>query len=250
MSGSHVGVVLLDRPGIAEAQKVVTSLHYLRRPVDARCSVEGYAVHLADQIVGYLLFGRPEATKVRGWYGPLWQWKNGSVPHTYWQVLNLARVWLDPTVQPGGELHPQTPGFRDRNGTWRSTLASTAIRLAAERIRVEYLQQRPPCLVEEPYQLAWLLSYCDRRHHRGAIYRGAGFELYRPHEPAKGRWIETWRLPLSPLSEAEDDLIRTAAAESERSKAHRDQRRAAGMIQLTLPKLSTPVRRRGERIGA
>ncbi len=231
---------LLDRAGLAWAQGVVTACHYLRRPVDTRCSVEGYAVEIEAQgePIGYLLLGRPQATKVRGWYGSVEDLAAGRVGCSYWSVLNLARVWFDPQVQQGGRLHRADllPGFTDRRGLWRSTLGSTAIRLAAERVRLDYLLRRPPCFLEEPYQLRWLLSYCDRRLHRGVLYRAAGFELVRPHEPEKERWIETWRLPLASLSPAEDARVREAAAVSPRSIAYREARRSQAIEQLEIPR--------------
>ncbi len=232
----------LNRPGVALAQSVVTAHHYLRKPVDARCSVDGYAVEIegAAAPIGYLLLGRPQATKVRGWYGTVQDLAAGRVACTYWQILNLARVWFDPQVQQGGRLHGPDflPGFTDRRGRWRSTLASEALRLAAERVRVDYLVRRPPCFLEEPYQLAWLLSYCDRRLHRGVIYRAAGFELYRPHEPERGRWVETWRKPLPALNAAQDAHVRVAAAISPRSIAYREARRGQAIEQLEIQAVS------------
>jgi hypothetical protein len=241
----------LDKEGLQDAQRVVSALHYLRRPVDARCSVEGYAVHVELpweptldeleteagwagkwQMVGVLLFGRPEATRCYPWYGDVDQKIAGKVECSRWEVLNLARVWLDPSTQPGGALcRPEIlPGFRDRRGEWRSMLASTTLREAARKIRLDYLLKRPPCFPEEPYQLAWLLSYCDTRLHRGVIYKAAGFELYRTNE----RGIQTWRLPLAPLSPAEDRQVLAASSLSQRSREHRDRRVAGQLEQLSL----------------
>lgn len=222
---------LLDAAGLSRAQETVAREHYLRTPVDPRCSVEGYSVDVPiDPLpVGYLLFGRPEATRCyavetngTGWYGSVEDVETGRAACTRWQVLNLARVWLDPRVQRGGSSFGpmQGHGFYDRHGTWRSTLASDAIRMALDRVAIDYLMKRPPCFLDEPYELEWCLSYCDTRLHRGTIYRAAGFELCRTNNDG----IQTWRKRLRPLSTAEDARVREAARVHPRSIRYRAER--------------------------
>lgn len=210
------------------AQGIVTDHHYLHRPVDARCSVEGYWVRLGvhrscQQITGGLfLLGRPEATRVNGWYGSIEDTVTGRCDVTRWQVLNLARVWVHPNFQPGGiEFNAgMLPGFVDRKGQFRSTLASSAISAMAARVGFDYLMRRPPCFLDEPYEIRWLMSYCDTRLHKGTIYREAGFELYRTNRDG----IQTWRLRLPALSPEQDGLVREAARRSPRSQAYRAKR--------------------------
>jgi len=159
---------------------------------------------------------------VNGWYGSVEDAHEGRSEVTRWQVLNLARVWLDPEMQPGGAYYGSEwlPGFVDRRGIWRSTLASTAIEKLTWRVGLDYLMQRPPCFLDEPYQIVWLMSYCDTRLHRGVIYRAAGFELYRTN----GDGIQTWRKRLEPLTQIEDELVRDAAMVNKRSQAYRARR--------------------------
>jgi len=98
---------ILDKGEVAKAQKTVMINHYLHRPVDSRCSVAGYQVELRGVgVVGYLLFGRPEATRCGDWYGSVKDVLTGKCEVTRWQVLNLARVYLFNTVQTGGCLIP------------------------------------------------------------------------------------------------------------------------------------------------
>jgi len=217
----------LDQVGLRAAQALVAREHYLRKRVDVRCSVEGYGVTVAGRNVGVLLLGRPQATACYPWYGSVSDVLRGRAEVTRWQVLNLARVYLDPIVQPAGSLHETAPGFRDRRGSWRSTLGSAAISALADRVGVEYLVARPPCFMEEPYELRWLLSYCDTRLHRGTLYRAAGFELWRTN--AAG--LQTWRLPLRPLTVEEHRVVGMAAARSPRSIEYRA-RRAQGSLEL------------------
>jgi hypothetical protein len=180
--------------------------------------------------VGYLIVGRPEATRCYPWYGSVEDVAQGRAEVTRWQVLNLARVWLHPSVQPGGVHHlaGRLPGFTDRRGTFRSTLASAVVLALADQVVRDYLVRRPPCFLEEPYQLRWLLSYCDTRLHRGTIYRAAGFQLYRTNE----RGLQTWRLPLRALTPAEDAEVRQASATSARSRAFRARRGQLSLLEV------------------
>jgi len=219
----------LARPGIDLAQEVIEKNHYLHRPVDPRCSVEGYAVNLyAVGNVGFLLLGRPQATRVHGWYGSVEDVAAGRCEVTRWQVLNLARVWLDPEVQAGGFFcNPlDLPGFLDRRGLWHPAFASAVLRMVIQRVGFDYLMSRPPCFLDEPYEIRWLMSYCDTRLHKGTIYRAAGFELY----PTQNRFIQTWRVRLPALTPDQDMAVRQAARVSRRSQAYR-----AARAQLRLP---------------
>lgn len=216
---------ILDRTGVAIAQQLVTAHHYLHKPVDARCSVEAYRVLLGHHGVGVFVLGRPQATACYPWYGSVGDVESGRASCTRWQVLNLARVYFNPCVQPHGVCHRQEscPGFIDRRGDFRSTLGSTAIAALADRVVLDYLVARPPCFLDEPYELRWLLSYCDTRIHRGALYRAAGFELFRTN--AAG--VQTWRLPLRPLRADEDLRVREASAINARSIEYRRRRAEA-----------------------
>lgn len=229
-----IDLKLLDLISIHSAQKVVKEHHYLHARVDPRCTPEGYSVRYGSIFpmtsCGYLIFGRPEATRCGEWYGDVEDVEAGRCEVTRWQVLNLARVWLHPCVQRGGaecSPHHGVPGFVDRRGEWRPTLASEAIKLAAQTIGYHYLLQRPPCFLEEPYQIRYLLSYCDTSLHRGTIYREAGWELYRTNE----RGLQTWRTALPPLTTEQDIEVRKRAGDSPRSRKHRARRAALSKVQ-------------------
>lgn len=224
----RVVLKMMDKKLLKLAQEAVTQYHYLHRPVDARCSVEGYVAAVqADEgpdyrFAGALLVGRPEATRCGAWYGGVEDVRTGRCEVTRWQVLNLARVFFNPEFQPGGEWHnpERCLGFVDRRGVFRSTLVSMAIGMLAQRVGVEYLLRRPPCFLDEPYEVRWLMSYCDTRIHKGTIYKAAGFELYRTNDEG----IQTWRLRLPELSKDQDNQVREAARVSNRSQAYRAKR--------------------------
>lgn len=222
----------LDRDGLARAQDLVWRYHYLHAPVPGRACPEAWAVRLGVLgEVGVLIIARPQATRCYPWYGSVEDVASGRAEVTRWQVLNLARVWLAPAVQPGGEFHrpEHLPGYTDRRGVWRSTLASAAITALARRVGAEYLLHRPPVYLDEPYAVRWLLSYCDTRHHRGVIYRASGFVLYRTNERA----IQTWRRPLPGLTPNQHAAIGRASRRSERARRFRAMR-ASTQLPLAL----------------
>lgn len=222
-AGVVIDLMAMDPDGIRWAQQVVAEQHYLHSPVDVRCSVEGYKVFIGDiGCRGILLFGRPQATRCSDWYGSVDDVECGRCEVTRWQVLNLARVWLDPVVQVRGEYcRPDViPGFVDRRGVFRSTLASTVLKTAIERIGYDYLVQRPPVFLDEPYEIKWLLSYCDTKLHKGTIYQAAGFERYRINSDG----IETWRIRLPALGEEQDNMVRYYSERDSRAQRYRAER--------------------------
>ncbi len=195
--------------------------HYLGRMPDPRTSAELFLIQCGDP-VGALVFGRPEATRCADWYGSVEDVAAGRCEVTRWQVLNLSRVWIHTDYNCGGRLASpgRVPGFWDRTDMWRSTLASEAIKSAMAVIGWWYLCLRPPCFLDEPYEIRWLLSYCDTRLHRGTIYRAAGFELYRTND----RGIQTWRTRLPGLEPEHHEDIRAIAETNPRSIYYRAKR--------------------------
>ena len=221
--------------GFAWAQEQVQQHHYLRRRVDPRTRPLAYIAHLEGQRVGCLIFGRPESTRCYQGdltYGSLDDVARGRAQYSRWEVINLARVWLSPVVQRGGALYEPglLPGFTDRRGVWRSTLASTVVGMALERVGYDYLLAHPPVWIEQPYQLRVCLSYCDLSFHQGTIYRASGFALAR-----QNRWkIETWMKPLPPLTAEQDAEVQQRALRSPRSRWHRAQQEQGECRQLAL----------------
>lgn len=206
--------------------------HYLHTAPDPRTRPFAYAVLLQGEPVGCLHFGRPEATCCyRGGltYGSQAGITSGRAAFDRWEVLNLSRVWLSPDVQAGGRLaRPEVmpaglPGHTDRKGVYWPYLASWLIRLSLARVGRDYLLARPPCFVEEPYQVRAVLSYCDTRLHRGTIYKAAGFRRARVNRAG----VETWWTPdVAPLTADEDLQVTDLAAVHPRSVRIRNERRS------------------------
>lgn len=205
--------------------------HYLHTVPDPRGMPLYYSVRLNGEWIGTVVYGRPESNRCyKGGlsYGSIADRAAGKARFDRWEVLNLARVWLSPAVQAGGRLcDPDTvPGFVDRRGIFRSTLASAVVRLSIARVRFDYLMLYPPCFLQEPYQIRAVLSYCDRKIHRGTLYRASGFRLARTNQDR----VETWFEDVVPALEPDqDDAVRAAARYTDRSIR---KRHARGRIDL------------------
>ena len=208
-----------ERDGRAWAQETVAQHHYLGTKVDTRTSFEVYEVWVTGERVGVMMWGRPEATRLYPFYGSVDDVAVGRAAVTRWQILNLSRVWLSPRVQDGGDLYREDvlPGFRDRNGRFRSTLASTVVGLGCERVVGDYLMAHPPIFLDEPYHIRYLISYCDTGRHRATLYRASGFDLLRTN----GRGIQTWRRAARPLTAAEDARIQDLSHHDTRARTYR-----------------------------
>lgn len=231
-----------DKQGLAWAQRIISEQHYLRAPVDVRSRPMAYlldhqaswgaAAAAGPRCVGIFIIGRPEAACCyQGGltYGSQADVKAGRAQFDRWEVVNLARVWLHPCVQRGGEHYQpdELPGYIDRRGVWRSALASTVIDTILHCVGFDYLRAHPPVDCAYPYQLRAVLSYCDTRLHKGTIYRASGFQLARTNE----RGIETWYTDdVGTLTSWHDVEIRRLAELTPRSQRIRAQR-----AQLTLP---------------
>jgi len=220
--------VAQDPATLGWASDAVSEHHYLHKPPDRRSRPLCYVVRLATHgYIGCLWFGRPESTRCfHGTltYGSRQDAAAGRAAYDRWEVLNLSRVWLCSSVQPGGDLYRPDflPGFVDRQGHFRSTLASTVIRLALARVGFDYLRLHPPVFVDEPYAIRAVLSYCDTRLHRGTIYRAAGWLLGRRNAAGLETW---WTGATAPLLKCQDREIRRLAAVCPRSVRIRDAQR-------------------------
>lgn len=212
-----VRLELADDSALAWAQAQVSAHHYLHTPVDARCSVMGYVLMLGEERLGCLLFGRTEST--RCYQGDLTYGSQADVSSKRarfdrWEIVNLARVWLDPSCASWGH-------------GW---LVTWAIGQALRRVVVDYLHEYPPCFLDEPWRLRVCLSYCDTRIHQGTIYRAAGFKLARTNEDG----IQTWYRPLRGLQGHERKLIEKHCQQSYRSRVYRSQRAVQAVQEILL----------------
>lgn len=151
--------------------------HYMHQAIHPKANPFGWAVLVGGQMcqpdarpAGFIVFASVHFTMLKGEFG------YPGLP-TKWQVLLLSRLWLHPDHQAGGRLYcPEIlPGFTDRRGVFRSTLATTVIEAALGQVQRRWLEVHPPRFLDEPYHILKVISYANTRLFEGTIYKAAGF---------------------------------------------------------------------------
>ena len=137
--------------------------HYLRRWPDPRSLPFAYYLEVDGQhqaadgrLFGLVVMKKPEHHKQRHLFG------YEGLP-TSWQVLDLARVWVHPSLQ------------RKENGH-ALCIFSQMVSRVMRRVQVDWLDHHPPRFPNQPYHIEVVISYCDLDHHDGKAYRASGFE--------------------------------------------------------------------------
>ena len=177
------------------AQETVKEHHYLHQPVDPRARPMVYVIRHDDWRMGLVMLGIPHATRCQGWWG------YPGLP-TQWQVVDLCRIWLDPELQRGGRwcVPGEVPGYVDRKGVFRPTVASWAINEVLSRVQADRVRLWPPVYTSQPYHIELAISYHDPRYHRGTIYREShAVPMYtdksgQPVTGSSGKYGWSWRL--------------------------------------------------------
>lgn len=174
--------------------------HYLRRWPDARSLPFGYALEVEGSLYaadgrlhGLVVMKKPQHHRQRGLFGYI------NLP-TSWQVLDLARVWIHPSLQRK----------KLENGHSYCVFSQFVSRVL-KRVQWDWLDHHPPRFPDQPYHIEVVISYCDREHHDGRAYRASGFKwngysenqtkevYYRLLNPPLKQWkpnMTTVQLPL------------------------------------------------------
>ncbi len=169
---SHTLTIELgSKSDLAWAQQTVTASHYLHQPVDPRARPMVYVMRHQGTRMGLVMLGIPHATKCSGWWG------YPGLP-TQWQAVDLCRIYIHPYYQPG-EYGIYTrepgvvPGFVDRRGVFRATVATWAIHEVLRMVQRDRVRLWPPVFPSQPYHIELAISYSDPKFHKGTIYRHA-----------------------------------------------------------------------------
>lgn len=196
----------LDDDELKWAKSMIEKHHYLKSWPHNQSRPHTYTVKYVDgsnplsrscvERVGVVVVGGLHITRCKGWWG------YEGLP-SQWQVLNLSRIWLAPSLQKGGRLcHSEyIPGFVDRKGIWRPSAATWVIRQVLGRVQRDRVSLWPPVYPDQPYHIVMVVSYSDPARHRGEIYRNAkGRPLYtdadgRPVPGPSGKVGWYWKLP-------------------------------------------------------
>lgn len=164
--------IQIERDSSARLKEHVERYHYLHRWPDARSlpfayriEVDGKAEAPDGRLFGLLVLKKPQHHKQHGLFG------YAGEP-TAWQVLDLARVWIHPSLQRREHGHSLCVFSRAVSELWRPV---DRPHLRLRRLQADWLQHHPPVFPELPYHVEILLSYCQLAHHDGVGYRAAGF---------------------------------------------------------------------------
>ncbi len=136
--------------------------HYLHRWPDPRSLPFAYALVVDGEVCaedgrlfGLVVLKKPQHHQQRGLFGYM------GLP-TAWQALDLARVWVHPSLQ--------------RNEAGHSLcIFSQMVGRTLRRVQWDWLDHHPPRYPEKPYHIEIVISYCDLDHHTGKAYRASGF---------------------------------------------------------------------------
>lgn len=190
-----VEIELGNNDDLEWGQYTVETYHYLHQRVDNRARPMIYTIRYQGRRLGLIMAGTPHATKCGGWWG------YPGLP-TQWQVVDLCRVYIDPEIQAGGSLAQQgiVPGFVDRKGVFRPTVASWSIKKVLGRIGRDRISLWPPVYLNQPYHIRLVISYHDPEFHTGEIYRHAGAKSIhvsddgQPQTAPSGKYCWGWEL--------------------------------------------------------
>ena len=135
---------------LKEATAVIVQNHYLHR---GRTMAQlPYWIQLDGERVGVLLFSLPRMSAKYQGHGPM-------------NLLELARMWVDPKVQ--GTTVVDSDG-REHAFSVATCAVGKALRVAREDWGAKY-----PQLPE----ISAVVSWADTVHHEGTIYRAANFRF-------------------------------------------------------------------------
>jgi hypothetical protein len=140
--------VSLQTANLKEATEVIVRNHYLHR--GRTMGQLPYWILLDGDRVGVLLFALPRLSVPYQGHGPM-------------NLLELARMWVDPAVQ--GRT------VEDSDGNSHSfSIATCAVGKALRRVRQDWHGKYPHLPDIEA-----VVSWADTVHHEGTIYRAANF---------------------------------------------------------------------------
>lgn len=155
---------------LAEVIQHCEQFHYLHRWPDPRSLPFAYVLNYGDQLHapdgrlwGLTVFKKPQHHQQRGLFG------YKGLP-TSWQVLDLARVWIHPSLQTQRDGHALC--------IFSQMIGKLLRPVGHERmspVQRDWLDHHPPRYPDLPYHIEVVISYCDLDHHDGAAYRASGF---------------------------------------------------------------------------
>jgi hypothetical protein len=152
-------ILTVERDDSKLLREICVTQHYLHRYPDARALPFGYRLIVNEReqandgrLWGVIVMKKPQHHKQRGLFG------FDGLP-TAWQVLDLARVWIHPTLQTKG-----------------ACVFSQFVSLVLRRVQADWLEHHPPRFPHLPYHIELVVSYCQLEHHDGTAYKACSFQ--------------------------------------------------------------------------
>lgn len=162
---------------LAEVRQHCEAFHYLHRWPDPRSLPFAYvleyagSIHASDgRLNGLVVFKKPQHHRQRGLFGYTGRMADGRPIPTSWQVLDLARVWIHPSLQTKRDGHALC--------IFSQMIGALLRQRGHERlapVQRDWLEHHPPVFPDKPYHIELVISYCDLGHHDGVAYRASGF---------------------------------------------------------------------------
>jgi hypothetical protein len=152
----------------------VEQYHYLHKwpdprslPFAYRITINGREFAPDGRLCGVLVLKKPQHQRQRGLFG------YPGEP-TAWQVLDLARVWINPEFQGTTHKGHSLSVFSQAVSKLWQPVGPPDQRL--RRLQRDWLEHHPPRYPNRPYHIRILISYCQLNHHQGTAYRASGFK--------------------------------------------------------------------------
>lgn len=183
------------RDNSQELRHHAVKFHYLHRWPVATSLPFGYALMINSEryapdgrLWGFVVMKKPQHLRQKDLFGVPGQ-------PTAWQVLDLARVWIHPSLQgeSATEFFTNRAGQRaPRNLNVFSQMVSKVIK----RVQWDWLEVHPPRFPELPYHILVIISYCQLDHHDGIGYRASGFQsIGLSADKAKEVYVRRLKMP-------------------------------------------------------
>lgn len=203
MTDLSFGIQRADKSTLPDVRRVCETKHYLQRYPDPRSlpfayvlTVNGQLRIAGKELWGLVVFKKPQHHIQRGLFG------YDDLP-TAWQVLDMARVWINPKLQgngfkPGG-FDNWTVSMREDGSIYGKKLNvfSRMVSLTLKRVQWDWLEHHPPRFPDRPYHIELVISYCELAHHDGSAYRACSFtSAGKTSDGTKEVYVKHLRAPL------------------------------------------------------
>lgn len=224
------------------ARSVWLNDHYMGQGINGRGSPETHMVireegkitddgFVADRRdrVGIITFSRMQSSYCRGWYGSYEQVAAGLAKQSQWEMLSLARFWLDPRLQD--ESHPWYIEY----------VASQILSKSLLTIVYDYLVLHPPAFPLLPWEIKEIISYCNSDLFTGALYTACGFTLARENTSGKRKGLRTYSHTARMLFPEERIRILLASRQNKGARERREEARGGITHEVLLIHKKKPI---------